>query len=180
MKGLREKCKEIYYDNTGSAMIEAAIYYPIIIIAVLVVVMLSLFKLDKIMTQTNLSIKTKDVQIEMAQEDVFTYKYIHTMENNAELNDRRTLKVRGSSSRVADWVIGGSRKIYPVVAADYESHYTLDFMGVIPKTTSHGFMVKHNPQNVSLSMRDVGLYQDIISKKTGYSYEDYLKMQYGY
>ena len=179
MKGLREKCKEIYYDNIGSTVIEAAIYYPIIIIAVLVVVMLSLFKLDKIMTQTNLSIKTKDAQMDISKEDVYKFQYIQTMGNNSVFDDKRILDATNSNSRVYQWGLSGIEYIYPIAEVDYTSQYSLDFMGLVPETTSHGSTVIYNPQNISLTMHAVSMYQDVTSKKIGYSYGDYLKVQYG-
>lgn len=170
--------KRILKDNTGSIMVEAAIYYPIIIIAVICVIMLCFFKLDKIMTQANLSIKTKDVQVEMTQEDVYTYKYAQAMSDNSALDDKRILDVAYSNSRVYQW--GHDGYTYPVVGVDYAAQYKLDFMGLIPITTSHGFLVKHSPYHVSMAMHDVSMYKEIVEFKTGYIYSDYLKMQYGY
>ncbi|MBQ8317620.1 MAG: hypothetical protein IJX85_04720 [Lachnospiraceae bacterium] len=170
--------KNIKNNNRGSMMIEAAIYFPLIILVVVSVIMLFLFKLDKIMTQANLSIKAKDVQQEMTLEEIHTYGYMQAMGDNSDLDGKRILKVTGSRSGMYQWGTGGD--VYPVMEVDYTSSYMLDFMGLIPQTSSHGFLVKHSPFNTSISMRDVSLFSQVISGKIGVTYEDYMKRQYGY
>lgn len=178
---INTKLKEFYEDQCGSIMIESAIYFPMIIIMVLIIVMLSLFKLDKIMTQSNLSIKANRQQIEIDQEEIYTYSKIQAMGNNTDLDNMRLLKVNSSSSRVYQWV--DQETIYPIVEVDYTSDYSLNFFGLIPQTTSHTFLVKHNPVNTRMSIHDVSMFRNGATGgggKIGYSYDDYLKQQYGY
>ena len=178
---IKEISKSFVKDDRRSIMVEAAIYFPMIIILVLVLVMLSLFKLDKIMTQANLSIKANEMQLEMDQEEIFTFKYNQVMGNNSELDDKRILKVEGGSSRVYQW--SDDRSFYPVVGVDYGARYAFDLFGLVPETTSHTFLVKHNPVNLKRSIYDISSFRENGKRlfgKIGINYNDYLATQYGY
>ncbi len=175
---MREKTESIIKDEQGSIMIEAAIYFPMIIIVVLLMVMVSLYKLDKIMTQANLSVKANKMQLEMDQEEMYTYRYGQYMGNNSDLDDKRILKAQASSSRVYQWL--DECTVYPIVEVDYSTTYNMDFFGLMPQSTSHTFLVKHNPMKVSGTLRDVSLFREDMQGRIGMNFDTYMKIQYGY
>ena len=54
--------KNLLKDNRGSTLVEAAIYFPIILIMVVGMVVIAMFKIDKMMTQACMSQKATELQ----------------------------------------------------------------------------------------------------------------------
>lgn len=180
--------KHIWKDNSGSTMVEAAIYFPLILIMVVGMVVIAMYKLDKMMTQACMSEQATEIQSTCdhsnksnrfrywGQEeravsiDYYIRNSIFTWDNPS---DRQYIFVNQSTAN-------------PILQIDYMVTNNRNWFGLASTNTTHGAIVLNNPTDIAYTLEDIQTVCQmtslgtVLGGKTGYTYEDYLIKQFGY
>ena len=182
---LGKRAHRVIEENRGSVLvIEASVYFPILIMVSVLIVMFFVFKLDKMMTQAQVSYKTMNVQMMIDSNMKYSADSYNALKDVSDVDDAHVIDAVSTSNIVYFWVNNCS--MYPIEEIDYESRHGRAFLDVLSGTTCHGFVVYTNPFSGTTAMKDVSLFRTttscgtVVKGKTGDSFEDYLKYQYPY
>lgn len=176
--------KRILRDERGSTLIEAAIYFPIIIVLVIGMVVVALFKIDKMMTQACMSEKSVEIQstYDDPNEDGREYYWIW--------NDPPSYKDYYMENSIFTWTQPTEKqyaygdKYSPcwLFKFDYRVTNPRNWFGLVKTNTTHGGIILNNPRGVAYAseyMKSICCH-NVLGNNIGYSYEIYLEEQYGY
>lgn len=181
--------KYIFKDNRGSTIIEAAIYFPIILIMVVGIFIVGIYKLDKMCEMTYASKLSADMQ---SIQDKDGYEGINSMWDmcSSGVNARYVY-----DNSIFKWTNVSQQNIYfqdksTPCKLIHMKYSATPMMGrsftFVPRTNSVcGFIVENNPVDMKDVLVDVRFfcstneYGTAFFSKTGYAYGDYLRLQYG-
>ena len=179
--------KRLVNDNRGAVMIEAAIYFPIIVIMVVLMVLTSLFKLEKMMTQAYMSKKAYEAQCERNQDTESNYAYWTCLDdsiNNDVLTGNAIFNWGTATTRTYMCVNTGT--LCPIIEYDYRRMGNPHSISLVRSNTSHTYLVSNNPKNVVYTYDDVKMMcsttkygENALYSKTGCNYLTYRMKQFG-
>ena len=179
--------KQILKDNKGSTIVEAAIYFPLILIMVVVMVLIGMYKLDKMFSQACMSKVTAEQQSSQDRpERRDRQRYWNATQERADaayLVSNSIFKWSSASERHYAYV--DKSTLCPMVQAQCTAMPDTQIPYLPLGSSGHGFLLQNNPIDMMTILDDVQMicqdtvYGDALRGKTGYTYEEYLQMQFG-
>lgn len=179
--------RNILNNNKGSTMIEAVIYFPIILILVIGMVVVAMFKLDKMMTQACMSQRVTEIQSLQDNPDKSERPAYWSQQQIALSLEYYTQNsiFKWENPTEKQYIYRNYGVACPILHFDYKVSNCRSFLGLIRSNTTHSAIVLNNPIDIVYTMHDVQTLctmtslGTVIEGKTGYTYEEYLVEQFG-
>lgn len=169
--------KNVKMNHSGTALIEAAIYFPIIIIAAMSIIMILFFKLDKIVTQAETSCMAFTAQEKIDTIDRNLYRYEIGMMDDTQVDKSHVIGSVQESPWGYYWQ--NNWTAFPVESYSYKAEHGKSFMSMLSSSTAHAYLVSVNPLTFVSALDDAKLLDSSVLKdKTGCDGQDYMKKQY--
>lgn len=180
--------REFIKDNRGQTIVEAVIYFPFIVILVMGMVVVGMFKLDKMLTQACMSERTTLIQSSLdspyKQERVQYWNNMLVEDNLEYYSDNSIFKWVNPMEKRYIYVI--TENISPILQVSYSTaNPNGGLFGLIGTKRTCSALLIDNPFDVVYTMDDLRGFYDmteygsVVQGKTGYTYEEYMDMQFG-
>lgn len=181
--------KEVLKDNKGQAIVEAIIYFPFIVLLVVVMVIIGMYKIDKMLAQACMSERMDMVQSSIDSNDKnerIQYWSPELINSNLEYYSENSI-LKWDNPREKQYIVVNCTAILsPILQVDYENENTNgNLLGLIRGNRTTSTLLINNPFDLTYTVDDLRLFYtmtsfgNVITGKTGYTYEQYLDAQFG-